>query len=554
MTASPPLRADGPGTGSASAVRRRWPFSSLTGRILAINVVALVLMVGGIFYLDQFRSGLIEARIHSLRTEATLIAGALGEAALRHTSESSASTELTLRNEATPGILRRMMVPLRSTAFLFDEDGVLVADSRRLIAAGREVLIEPLPPPEESSWPTEVAEEAYDAIAEVLGSDDDLTPYIDRLTPRFEDFEEAVLALSGESAERLRRHISGRTMISAAIPVQGLKQVLGVLVIVTDSRQIDETVRSEQLTTLMVLAGTLGVTALLSLFFASTIARPIRRLALAAERVRKGIGRRADIPDFRRRGDEIGDLSGALREMTRALYRRIDATESFAADVAHELKNPLTSLSSAVETLQRDVDPDKRALLQKIIRDDVGRLDRLISDISNASRLDAELSRSETEDVDMGELLDRVVEVYRATQPASLPPITVDVGNGDPLIVAGLEIRLGQVIRNLIDNARTFTPEGGSIRLRGYRDDDDVIIEVEDDGPGIPEAKRQAIFDRFYSERPRGEAFGTHSGLGLSISKQIIEAHGGAISAENRRRPGGGVIGARFRIVLPARS
>jgi two-component system sensor histidine kinase ChvG len=258
------------------------------------------------------------------------------------------------------------------------------------------------------------------------------------------------------------------------------------------------------------------------------------------------------IPDLSRRADEIGDLSGALREMTEALWQRLDAIERFAADVAHEIKNPLTSLNSAVETVQRVTDPTQRAKLLAIVADDVRRLDRLISDISDASRLDAELSRAETGPIDLARMLATLVEAHAATRASETAPrLVLDAASGAAGIVSGIEGRIAQVFGNLIANAVSFSPPGGAIRLNLIEQGDGIVVTVEDDGPGLPEGKLEAIFDRFYSERPKGEKFGTHSGLGLSISKQIVEAHGGSICAENRLGPDGRVAGARFIVRLP---
>jgi len=278
-------------------------------------------------------------------------------------------------------------------------------------------------------------------------------------------------------------------------------------------------------------------------------------LAASAERVRRGLGRQVAIPDFSRRGDEIGDLSSALRDMTGVLWHRMDAIERFAADVAHEIKNPLTSLRSAVETAARIEDPAKQRRLLAIILEDVQRLDRLISDISDASRLDAELSRHEHAPVALDRMLETLVELHEATATEDSPRLRLVVPHGarpSDFIVPGIEDRLVQVLRNLIANAISFSPPGGTITLAVQRDQGTVVVTIEDSGPGIPEGKLAAIFDRFYSERPAGEKFGTHSGLGLSISKQIVEAHRGIIRAENRRAPEGAAIGARFVVRLPA--
>jgi two-component system sensor histidine kinase ChvG len=295
----------------------------------------------------------------------------------------------------------------------------------------------------------------------------------------------------------------------------------------------------------------LCVTVLLSVYLASTIARPIHRLAEAAERA-QGRGARIEIPDLTRRGDEIGDLSRSMREMTNALWLRMSAIESFASDVAHEIKNPLSSLRSAVETAVKIDDPVKQQRLLAIILDDVERLSRLITDISDASRLDAELSRDVMEPIDLAAMLRALVDIHETTRADGTAHVALSLPERRRgLVVSGIESRLSQVFLNLISNAVSFSPPGGEIRVRAREDGRAVLVTVEDDGPGIPPEKLTTIFDRFYTERPAAEKFGTHSGLGLSISKQIAEAHRGRIWAENRHDATGAVCGARFLIRLP---
>jgi two-component system sensor histidine kinase ChvG len=294
----------------------------------------------------------------------------------------------------------------------------------------------------------------------------------------------------------------------------------------------------------------LAVTILLSIYLAGTIARPIRRLAAAAERVRRSHKREDAVSGVEDRQDDIGDLARALREMTDALWQRIEAIERFAADVAHEIKNPLTSLQSAVETARRVSDPAQQQKLLKIVEHDVHRLDRLITDISNASRLDAELMRANPEPVDLRAMFETLVDAHQSTTNGG-PELVFAAAPGERLVVNGIEGRLVQVFRNLIANAVSFSPEAGTIRIHASREGAFVTVTVEDEGPGIPEGKEEAIFERFYSERPRGETYGTHSGLGLSISRLIVEALGGTIKAENRI-DGGDVKGARFVVRLPA--
>ncbi len=356
-------------------------------------------------------------------------------------------------------------------------------------------------------------------------------------------------------------------VLTVAVPVQRFKQVLGVLMLASDSTTIDRSLRSLRFDILKIFGMALIVTFLLSVYLAGTIARPLRRLAVAAERVRRGhglatgrpgalkTGAQPVIPDMTKRGDEIGELSGALKEMTEALWQRLDAIERFAADVSHEIKNPLTSLKSAIETAARVKDPVQQQRLMSIVIEDIARIDRLIGDISSASRLDAELSRAEAQPVDITSMLQALVEMHSATVREDGTRLVMD-GGARALVVPGLEDRLGQVFRNIIANALSFSPPNGTIRIAAQRRKDHArgsVVEItfEDEGPGIPEDKREAIFERFYSERPKGEKFGTHSGLGLSISRQIIDAHGGIIAAENRRDVNGKIAGARFTVRLP---
>ena len=317
-----------------------------------------------------------------------------------------------------------------------------------------------------------------------------------------------------------------------------------------DDTAIETAMRDVRITVFIVFAAALVITILLSFYLAGTLARPVLRLAAAAERVRRGLGRGSDeIPDFTGRGDEIGELSGVLREMTNALHERMDAIERFAADVSHEIKNPLTSLRSAVETAARISDPNQQQKLMAIIQEDVQRLDRLITDISNASRLDSELSRAEAETIDIAGMLATLHEIYTAGDTQT--EVALKISGEPPFRVAAIEDRLVQVFRNLLQNAISFSPPSGRVTLHLARRESDIEIDVCDDGPGLPEGKLDAVFNRFYTERPEGEKFGTHSGLGLSISKQIVEAHGGSIRAENRYTLDRTVRGARFIVRLP---
>jgi two-component system sensor histidine kinase ChvG len=510
----------------------------------------LLIPIGGLLYLGEYRAKLIASELESLRAQSELFAGALGASAVTI----GPAGEERLSAETSRPIIRRLVDQSRLRARLFDLDGQLLADSFRLVGPGGRVEIQELPaasalPPHET-W----LAETYDWVINWLPRKAPYPPYHEPTNQSAADYDEAVRALGGDSGAVVRQGVDGGLVLTVAVPVQRYRQVLGALMLSRSGAEITQAVREVRFDILKVFTIALAITVLLSIYLAGTIARPIRRLADAAERVRRGHGRHATIPDFTRRGDEVGDLSGSLRDMTEALWQRMDAIERFAADVAHELKNPLSSMRSAVETVVRLEDPEQQKKLIHIILDDVQRLDRLISDISDASRLDAELSRAEGEPVDMGEMLKTLVEVYRATAAPDGPSFEFDRADSHQLRVQGIERRLVQVFRNLIANAISFSPPRGLIRVRAWREGNAVRATVSDQGSGIPDGKLEAIFDRFYSERPAGEKFGTHSGLGLSISKQVVQAHGGSIWAENRIDSDGRVIGARFVVELPARS
>ena len=329
----------------------------------------------------------------------------------------------------------------------------------------------------------------------------------------------------------------GEVIVLVAVPIQRFRTVRGALLLSTQGAEIDQTVAAERLSILKVFLIAAGVSMLLSVLLAGTIAGPVRRLADGAERVRRRVKGRVEIPDFTGRRDEIGHLSGNLREMTDALYNRIEAIESFAADVAHELKNPLTSLRSAVETLPLAKTDASRGRLLSVIQDDVKRLDRLISDISDASRLDAELQRQEPAPVDLDRLLSAVVTIANEVKRDNDVTVTLAFeGSPRAYVVQGYDSRLSQVVNNLIDNARSFSPQDGVVRVTCRRTGDEIEITVEDDGPGIRPDALEKIFERFYTDRPQ-QSFGQNSGLGLSISKQIVEAHGGRLAARNRTAP-----------------
>jgi two-component system, OmpR family, sensor histidine kinase ChvG len=527
---------------------RRRRLSSLTWRILAINVLALALLGGGLLFLGAYRQNLIDAELQSLRTQAQVFAAAVGEEA----SVDSGGAGIQLTPQRARDMMRRLVEPTKTRAQLLDGKGTVIVDTAILGSAGTAVQIDTLPAVEEGDALHRAVAQTYDWILAHA-------PWLENETsvaaPSRKPVEEPAVqrAFAGDVAGAARGAGAKLTLIAAA-PVQYYKQVLGVVALSSDGASIEQTVRGVRFAIIKLFGVALGLTVLLSIYLAGTIARPVRLLAAAAERVRNGHGRNVTIPDFTARGDEIGDLSGALRDMTSTLLLRMDAIEHFAADVAHEIKNPLTSLKSAVETAARVTDPEKQRKLLAVVREDVERLDRLITDISDASRLDAELSRHESSVVPVARMLAALVDMYRDRDAgkADAPRLTLDLPSSESeLVVTGTEEQLVRVFRNLFDNAISFSPPGGTIAVRVRRTGDLVRIVADDEGPGIPEAKLTTIFDRFYTERPAGEAFGKHSGLGLAISKQIIEAHHGSIRAENRYDPSRNVVGARFIIELP---
>jgi two-component system sensor histidine kinase ChvG len=326
--------------------------------------------------------------------------------------------------------------------------------------------------------------------------------------------------------------------------------VLGVLTI--EAEDVDQIVAAQRKALLPVIIIAVGVTLMSSLLLTWLVARPVVRLARAADSVRLQQARAISLPDIARRNDELGELTRALEAMTQTLSQRMDAIEAFAADVAHEIRNPLTSIRSAVETLDLVKDAGSRERLMSILKQDVGRLDRLITDISNASRLDAELSRDAPRALDLGRLLSDIAALYCDSQRGGEPRIEYyGPRAGEPVFVSGREVPLSQVFRNLIDNASSFSPPGGTVRVILRHEGRQAVVAVEDEGPGVPPDNLETIFERFYTARPKGAAFGGHSGLGLSIARQIVQAHNGRIWAENRTDAEGRTVGARLLVSLP---
>ena len=512
--------------------RRRFRFggSRLGGFILALNLLSLLILFGGALALNEWQRGLIEARQESLSVQAKLLANVLGELGITQ------GEPYPMLDPGAAGLwLRDNFIPEGQRARLYDQDGLLVSDSFAVTDA---IPGEALPPANPAGTALAPSEPSPRETARVKRANAELSAEVER-------------ALQGEPQADIRRNENGDRVVSVSLPVRHVQQVLGVLTL--EAGDVDETLAAQRraLTPFALVA--LAVNLLSALVLHLFVARPVMRLSAAADQVRLQRARAISLPDLEDRKDEIGDLARALESMTDTLSTRMDAIERFAADVSHEIKNPLTSIRSALETLPLVKTDAQREKLTSLLQQDVRRLDRLITDISNASRLDAELSRDRPRAIELNRLLADIVGVYETTaRPDDIPVRFEPPPQG--LRVAGRDGPLGQVFRNLIDNARSFSPAGGEVRvvLEEVEGDLPIRIRVEDQGPGIPPENLETVFERFYTSRPKGAAFGSNSGLGLSIVRQIVEAHGGRVTADNRIGADGQVIGARFEIGLPS--
>lgn len=540
--------------------------SRLSLRIFAVNVMALFVLAGGLLYLSRYQQELISGELDSLERQAQIYAGAIAEAARYSSTITTPDPAMgvmvrdSLSRERTRNMVRRLGETTQNRIRIFNDRGRLLGDSDILGGTGGIIRTDPLAPiHSEPLWRLK-SDRVLDRLIETLPSGIRLKTFPDAQPYQFrraETFPDVAAALEGRvsSTAWQTTHRNHDILLSAAVPVQHLKQVLGVVYVTRDGNSIAASIHQVKRDIIQLCAIALLLTFVMSYYLASGIARPLKRLSKAANEVRRSGLHTAQIPDLTARKDEIGDLSLALREMTDALSARLDSIERFAADVSHELKNPLTSLRSAIETVELVKSDTDRQKLMAIIQHDLQRLDRLISDISASSRLDAELSREDMDTVDLRPLLTEMASTYssplaRLNDETPQSQIRLELPqNNTPIMIHGIEGRLGQVFRNLIDNAITFSPHGAPITIRLSFDNayQQWCVHVEDTGTGIPENKLTSIFERFYTERPATEAFGKHSGLGLSIAKQIVDAHKGRIFAENI--PTGG---ARFTVALNA--
>ncbi len=509
--------------------RRRGAGSRLGGLILALNLLSLLILFVGALVLNEWRRNLVEARLESLTAQAEILANVLGELGITQGEPTPYLDPL-----AASQWLRDNFIPRGQRVRLYDQSGLLIIDS---YVVTEQIPGQPLAPalPADATPPAPPDPQREQARAQ---------------TARRVLAAEVERALAGAPQTSLRRAETGERVVSVSLPVRHVRDVLGVLTL--EAGDVDETLAAQRRALMPFAFVALAVSLLTSLLIHLFVVRPIQRLSTAADHVRLQRARAISLPDLESRKDEIGDLARSLETMTATLSDRMDAIERFAADVSHEIKNPLTSIRSALETLDLVKTPEDKARLTALLQQDVGRLDRLITDISNASRLDAELSRDRPRPVNLSKLLADIAGIYQATAKPGDIPVAFQDGMDGAGLVMGREGPMGQVFRNLIDNARSFSPPDGAVRVSLSRASGETArVTVDDDGPGVPPDNLETVFQRFYTSRPKGAVFGGNSGLGLSIARQIVEAHGGRIHAENRLGEDGEVRGARFVVTLP---
>ena len=529
--------------------RRRW-LSALAAQVLLFNVFALIFFIAGVSWVQSARVSLVEERVKSLKAQAEIVAAALARYAAKGVALEDEDSATDVDPDKAATVLNLLVGPTGMRARIFSRDGRPLQDTR-FILTRNQVTVQPLPPPGQIDLLNEVEKKVKQSIYAMRPAKD-LAPVVnDDPQQGGQTYEEVRSVLErGEAGSAERINAEGNLIVSVAVPIRRLQFIMGVLMLSTEAGDIDDVLRQEWLQLLLAALIASVIFAAATVFLLLRITRPVRALADGADAVRRGERQLDALPNLGRRGDEIGDLSVALRSMTAALYARMDTIEQFAADVAHEIKNPLTSVASAIETLQRTTEEDKRRKLMSVVRDDVRRLDRLITDIADASRLDAELSREKANDVDLAGLIGAMTQMFDDPDRPDRPKFKLDLPV-DSFVVRGLDGPLAQVFRNVIENAVSFSPKGGEIKIAATPIDGRAIITIDDQGPGIPEENLETVFRRFYTERPASHGFGKNSGLGLSISRQIVEVHGGRIFAANLRDDAGNVTGARFTIELP---
>lgn len=521
------------------------PLSRLTYKIMSLNLLAVFILVLGIAYLDEYREGLTNAEQETLSAETQLYGAVLAESAYDGEEFDS---------DAASNILNTFVAQKKQQLHLFSPQADILLERK---TTGLESPAERIT--HSNKLPGLIGrgiENGFAKLVDLFAVRFNLPTYpvfSDADYAKFSDVADAVDGIMSLSAWKGQ---NGELILSAATPIRKGNDIVGLILVTRSDTSIENTFANTRLDILKLFLVALTITIALSLYLSGVIGHPLRQLASAAEAIREGRSQGVEIPDLSDRDDEIGELSLAMRQMTLALRHRLDSIERFSADVSHELKNPLTSMRSAIETLQKVKAENDRQRLSEIILHDLQRMDRLITDISQASRLDTELSRDVLNPIDLRDVLLPLIDTHRkplergSTGTEEQLNTIHFTGLGTPVMVMGHKIRLIQVFQNLISNALSFSPENSPIQVRVEQAPDRVKVTIEDDGPGIPESKLEKVFERFYSERPATEDFGTHSGLGLSIAKQIIDSHNGSIKAENRTDSEGKKLGARFIVSL----
>jgi two-component system sensor histidine kinase ChvG len=524
--------------------RRRLGLTGLLWRIVFINIAALIPFVIGVFWVTTARNNLIDERVKSLLVQGRIIASAIADNATPE--EVSPLIDPDKARETMQALVR----PTGTRARLFSLSGDPLLDTRFLLPRNQ-VTQSPLPLPGQAMT-LEAALRSFNNTVYELIAGRDLPLYLEGPNLSGLAYDEVAKAIAnGEEGFGLRVNANGELIVSVAVPIQRLVSVRAVLMLSTEAGDLADAQRQDALTLFYTAFAALVALMFLSWALSRDIAWPVQQLAEAADKVRRGDADETAIPQLRYSADELRALSASLRAMTGALTDRLDTIELFAADVSHELKNPLTSLRSAVETLGRTPDEERRKKLMSLIQSDVRRIDRLISDISDASRLDAELNREKAASVDLADLTRTILSLYQDQDPPL--PVRFEIDAEDltsTLRIHGREGALAQVFRNIIDNAISFSPKDGLVRMTLSARDGKAIVAIEDEGPGIPNESLKRVFERFYTHRPASHGFGKNSGLGLSISKQIVEAHGGEIAAANRVDAIGKVVGAKLTVSL----
>jgi two-component system sensor histidine kinase ChvG len=550
--------------------------ASLLRRILATNLIGLLFVIGGILYLGQYHAWLIDAKRDSLKVQGEILSAAIASdarveggniqlqadrlgtspnAKAPYRDDGFAALELSIRPERVTPLLRKLVQPGKARARIYGQDGTLIVDSARLLTRGQLTRTEP-----SGTGGQRIKTKNFWTRLKQWRIDKDLPVYKEIGNANGMSYPEVKVALTGTSTAMLLLDDDGEQIVSVAVPIRRMNAILGVLMLSTPPGEIDDVLDEEQRLVLTLAAVALLASIGTSILLARTVAGPMRRLSDVAEQVSRNLASPEDLPRFEDRSDEVGQMARAFRTMTAALYRRVEGSERFAADVAHELKNPLTAARSTAESLAYAKSDEQRAHLVQQIQNELKRLNRLITDVSNASRLDAELARQQMKPLDATAVVGSVVQIFKdilSEDGRKVVAVIEPAPFEGAYVVRGDEGRLAQVLTNLTDNAVSFSPPGGVVTIRARHAAQNVVLAVEDQGPGIPEGRLDVVFDRFYSDRPATEAKrGKNSGLGLSISREIIKAHGGEIRAENIRSAGakedGKPRGARFVLELPA--